>query len=331
MSIKWFILLYKHFLKFCSKTIIILIDLIILIIGIIIKCLKTCKLFVITNRSSIVQLVCVLFMICNGFVLIFDYLNFYYELKLIISKNDRGINWPAISVCTESNALFDKRNILNYFDLVREYSEKELKAKKQYNCSNNCRPYDRQQFFRISWDYYTTLKCCNYVSKYIRNDLLKYIEKFDKLIIDNLSYAQMIALTMTGEELFECRASVHFKNQTIGSNPTIIDDCFQRFRVSRDIYSDNNFGICYKFFDTDYQIRIENKDFIEIKIKYGSLNNLKYHLKLYYFIEGDTNLLPNKDNSFSTIKHGLKLNAIIKSVSFEMLSIPYMQLCQRKG
>ena len=141
----------------------------------------------------------------------------------------------------------------------------------------------------------------------------------------------MIALTMRGEELFECRASVHFKNQTIGSNQTIIDNCFKTFRVSRDIYSNNNFGICYKFFDTDYQIRIENKDFIEIKIKYESLKNLKYNLIFYYFIDGDTNHLPNKDNSFSTINLGLKLNAIIRSVSFEMLSTPYMQLCQRKG
>ena len=139
MFIKWFIKVYKSFLKLCSKTIIILIDLIILMIGIIVKCLKTFKLFLVTNRSSIVQIICVLFMICNGFVLIFDYLNFDYELKLIISKIDSGIDFPPISVCTESNTLFNKRNILNYFDLFQEYSLNELKAERNFNCSNDCR------------------------------------------------------------------------------------------------------------------------------------------------------------------------------------------------
>ena len=331
MSIKGFIKFYKRFLKFCSKTIIILIDLIILIIRLIVKCLKTCKLFLVTNRSSIVQIICVLFMICNGFALIFDYLNFDYELKLIISDNDQGIDFPAISVCTESNKLFDKRNILKYFDLFGEYSEKELTDKRIFNCSNSCKYPFTQEFYGIGYVYYVLLQCCLAKSKNMRDNLIKFIQMDENMIFDHSSYEQMIALTMTGEELFECRASVHFKNQTIGSNQTIIDDCFQRFRVSRDFYSNNNFGICYKFFDTDYQIRIENKDFIEIKIKYESIQNLKYNLIFYYFIDGDTNILPNKDNAISTIKHGLKLNAFIKSVSFEMLSTPYMQLCRRKG
>ena len=71
-----------------------------------------------------------------------------------------------------------------------------------------------------------------------------------------LNYEQMKALMMSSDEMFECRASVHFANQTIVSNPTVIENCFHRFRVLRDIYSNNEFGICYNFFDKNYRIRI---------------------------------------------------------------------------
>ena len=158
----------------------------------------------------------------------------------------------------------------------------------------------------------------------------------------------MIALIMTSEELFECRASVHFANQTIGSNQTIIDNCWQRFRVSLDIYANNEFGICYKFFDNNHQILLNYNDIIEIKIKYKSFINFMFNalfdkygkinsniqelFEFYYFAESDTKVLPTKDIAILTDKaRNLRLNAFIKTLSFEMLSIPYMPYFERNG
>ena len=255
MSIKWLTKIFINFLKLCSKTIILVIEEIILLISLIIKCLKVCKNFIVTNKLTIIQLICVLFMICNGLLLILDYLKFDYELRLIISKNDRGIDLPAIDICTESNVLFDKRKILKHFDLDRHYSLIEHKLKLHNYCSYYCRPKYQQFYYQSLLFYFNSLKeCCNNYSQYIHARLKLFIEKFEQMIFAHLSYEQMISLTLSGQELFECRASVHLKNQTIGSNQTIIDNCFQVFPISRHIYVNNDFGICYKLFDNNNQI-----------------------------------------------------------------------------
>ena len=151
------------------------------------------------------------------------------------------------------------------------------------------------------------------------------------MIFAHLSYEQMISLTLSGPELFECRASVHLKNQTIGSNQTIIDNCFQVFPISRHIYVNNDFGICYKLFDNNNQIRIENNDLIEIRIEYELIKILRNSYVFYYLADGDTNRPQNQENSFTIPREGYKFNLILKTISFEMLSIPFMQLCERKG
>ena len=287
--------------------------------------------------------------------MISDYLNFDYELKLIVSKNDRGIDLPAISVCTESNVLFDKKKVLQYFDLSQKYSRLENKVKTKRLLCEDCRkdrnfkPYQGDTSGRyVRWVFLGLNSCCIRVMNEIYASLRKFYYGYGQMIFDHLSYEQMIALTMTSEELFECRASVHFANQTIGSNQTIIDNCWQRFRVSRDIYANNDFGICYKFFDNNYQIILNYNDIIGIKIKYESILNFMFNFvidrygkidpkiqdsfRFYYFAESDTNVLPNKDFAVFTEKTKYnRLNAFIKTLSFDMHSTPYMQYCQRNG
>ena len=51
----------------------------------------------------------------------------------------------------------------------------------------------------------------------------------------------------------------------------------------------------------------------------------------YYLADGDTNRPQNQENSFTIPREGYKFNLILKTMSFEMLSIPFMQLCERKG
>ena len=183
-------------------------------------------------------------MIYNAFVLISEYLKFGYELKLIFSNNNRGIDLPAISVCTESNVLFDRRKVIQYFGLSREYSEFEITVEKEYSINIEKCKSRLGKTLHIDSDY--ILKCLkNYYgikSEKMRNFLIKY-----EPIFEHLSYDQLIAFTLSSDELFECSASLHYKNQTIESNATIIENCFERFRISRDIYANNDFGICYKF------------------------------------------------------------------------------------
>ena len=298
-------------------------------------------------------MVCVFFMVCNTFVLISDYLNFDYELKLDISQNDREIYLPAISVCTENNVLFEKRKVSQYFDLNREYSQLENKVKMKWDCTRYCRK--RYNYFQgdtkaenIVSLFLRTYDCCKSIIKRRIESIRTFYYDYEQIIFRHLSFEQMIELTMTSEELFECRASVHFKNQTIDSNQTIIDNCWQRFRVSRDIYANNDFGICYKFFDNNYQIVLNYNDIIGIKIKYESILNFMFNFvidrygkidpkiqdsfRFYYFAESDTNVLPNKDFAVFTEKTKYnRLNAFIKTLSFDMLSTPYMQYCQRNG
>ena len=293
-------------------------------------------------------------MICNGIELISDYLNFDYELKLSVI-NDRGIDLPAISVCTESNVLFDKRKVLLYFDLSREYLRLENEVKLKWDYYENCRRNKRTDRYQddADSDHMMTLflekySCCEKIVKTRFASLKRFYHIYEKMIFDHLSYEQMIALIMTSEELFECRASVHFANQTIGSNQTIIDNCWQRFRVSRDIYANNDFGICYKFFDNNYQIILNYNDIIEIRIKYESIMNFMFNFvfdrhdkidssiqdlfRFYYFAESNTKILPTKDFAILTEKtRNNRLNAFIKTLSFDMLSTPYMQYCQRNG
>ena len=325
MSIKLKIKVFINLIKLFWKIIILLIELIISIIGIIIECLKALKFLIVKNRLSFVQLICVLFMIGNGFVLISDYLEYNYQLKLIISNNDKGLDLPTISICTESNRLFDKRKILEYFDISSEYSEYQVNLKSYFNCSK-CRYH-----YELVLNYQLSLACCKLKFKGNVNYLINYIKYYEQMVFDEVNNEQMIALMMSSEELFECRASVHFANQTIDSNPTVIDNCFHRFRVLRDIYSNNDFGICYKLFDKNYQIRIRINDFVEIGIKFESLINLNHNFILYYFADGNTKQSLIRDYVFTTRKHGLKMNAILRTVSFEMLSIPFMQFCQRNG
>ena len=87
-------------------------------------------------------------MICNGFVLISNYLNSDYELKLIVSKNDRGIDLPAISVFTSNNVFFDKRKILQYFDLSREYTRLENEVNLKWDFLEECRRKNRFKYYQ---------------------------------------------------------------------------------------------------------------------------------------------------------------------------------------
>ena len=59
--------------------------------------------------------------------------------------------------------------------------------------------------------------------------------------------------------------------------------------------------------------------------------NWQRHFRFYYFADSDTNYMPTKDTVELTQNNGLKHYAYLQTLSFEMLSTPYMQYCQRNG
>ena len=287
-------------------------------------------------------MICISFMIFNAFVLISEYLKFSYELKLIISNTNRRIDFPAISVCTESNVLFDKKKVFQYFDLTQEY---ENSVEKELNATDECNSQIIEEDDMLE-NFHYVYRCLRkftdraYIKLY--NKLRIILMKFELIIFEQLSFDQMTGLTISSDELFECSAAVHFKNQTIESNAAIVEKCSQRFRISRDIYANNNFGICYKFFDKNYGIYLKNDDYIKIKIKLETRRNfmaimtdqtinLNYYFGLYYFVDDNTNRLIKRYNAFETTEVGFKSDVFFKTVSFEMLSTLYMEFCLKAG
>ena len=80
----------------------------------------------------VIQLLCFCLLVYNGFDMTNDYLSFEYVYKLKVLDNDFRYDLPPISVCTESNVLFDKQKTLNYFQRSEEYSRFETNIKQTY-------------------------------------------------------------------------------------------------------------------------------------------------------------------------------------------------------
>ena len=67
------------------------------------------------------KLICLLVLIKSGFDVIIDYLSFGFDYKLIVLDNsENGFDLPAISVCTESHVLFDKRKVVKHFNQTKQ-------------------------------------------------------------------------------------------------------------------------------------------------------------------------------------------------------------------
>ena len=84
---------------------------------------------------------------------------------------------------------------------------------------------------------------------------------------NDLIFDEMKNLTISANELFNCSAKLHFRNESFVSNATIIENCFDRFEVLQSIYG-NEFGICYTFFAKNYSIFLKDDDYIEFHINY---------------------------------------------------------------
>ena len=199
---------------------------------------------------------------CSAVSMTFDYLSYPYIYKLIVSDNNRGFDLPAISFCTERNVYFDKNKINNYFNLSEEYKRYEREFQKLFE----------QEFVKCSKTIaknvpFSMIHDCDKIENRKYFNLSLIYRDFENKIFENLSFDEMKNLTISANELFNCSAKLHSRNESFVSNATIIENCFDRFEVLQSIYG-NEFGICYTFFAKNYSIFLKDDDYIEFNINY---------------------------------------------------------------
>ena len=75
-----------------------------------------------------VQTICLIILLRSGFELTSDYLEYRFEYKLIVSDNNNGYDLPSISVCTETQVMFDTKKAIDlgmaFEKLSRKFLEK---------------------------------------------------------------------------------------------------------------------------------------------------------------------------------------------------------------
>ena len=320
----------------------------------VICCEKFCKLFlnfvkflfefVVKHLLIIIQIICLCLLVYNGFDLTSDYLLFDYVFKLEVLDTQTGYDFPGISVCTENNVLFDKNKVLGYFDLSEEYSQMKnnlwIKYTEDFNTFK-----DRILNKGIQQKKY------HFLITEMNYKLSKLLIPYEKMIFVELYFYEMISLRVKAEELFDCSAKLHIRNQSIFSKVTEIDSCIG---IREKLYFNEEYGICYTLFTKTMSTSFMMNDYIEIRIKSSTLRHfminginfqdiyykdIKY-FELYwqdnfllYFMMNNLNFIQpvNKMNAFKTEDIGSKNILQLKRQGITFLSKPYMDQCNDEG
>ena len=197
------------------------------------------------------------------------------------------------------------------------------------------------------------------------NETELFIDKINQRISIELNFYEMNSLTINVNQLFDCSAKVHFRNESFGSNSTNIANCFNYFEAIKSIYSNNDFGICFGFFATNYSIYVKGNDYIKLKVKDSAQNSLlmntyqemnrkfvsfisakksflglRKSLKLYFdnyfvlyfFIDPKTRYITHDRNTaLKTTKSSFNAELKITKTFVKLLSKPYMENCFNYG
>ena len=254
-------------------------------------------------------------------VMSIDYLEFKYRYNLIVEDNSEGFEWKPLSVCTESKVLFDKQNLIQYFNLTEVYYKYENK-----NYKGNLKT-PKIEFGKM-------------------NRISKFFAPFVNKIFDEFDFVEMSSLRVDEKELFECSAKIHFNNPSNNSFAMEMENCFEKFEIKSTIIANNTFGICYEFFETNSPIFLKEEDFIKIQIKIRKQTDfIMYHVNRKMFIDGmdipkfyqyfrwyyfinDVKSIASKTSLITSTRIGLSAELKISKTSIEMLSVPYMTFCE---
>ena len=264
-----------------------------------------------------VKTICLIILLLSAMQVTFDYFQYPFEYKLIVSDNKYGFDLPSISVCTETNVLFVKNKVIENFYI--HYQRKQLlnsvSNEFEYNfkhCTeeyelylkmNEDSSFNKSKNFTIDFENLISIEnfndrklgfkgfCYQYYEQlnYKLNEMFKI---FEQKILSEMSYQEMNSLTISSNELFSCSAKIHFRYES--SKIEEIANCFDRFEVLQSIYANKEFGICFTFFAKNYSIFLKDNDFIEFVVKYKSQMNLINNG--YYDVTNQLNYILNKRN-----------------------------------
>ena len=154
-----------------------------------------------------IQSICLILLVFNGLQMTTDYMRFDYLYKMDVLDNDLGYEFPGITICTESQILFDRLKILKYFNATKEYSDYVLYK------SHILDKWYYKHFLLKEW----TIKK--------NKDMNKFYIPFEKRISNELDLNEKFDLIVRANDLFSCWAEIDYKNET---NSIRIDNCFDR-------------------------------------------------------------------------------------------------------
>ena len=295
--------------------------------------------------SIIIKLLVFVLLFFSVISMTFDYLSYPYIYKLIVSDNNRGFDLPAISFCTERNVFFDKNKINEYFNSSEEYKRRE-KEYEEYFEQKYAKCFDNLYESDNKTANYLVVPFCESIINEKNNNLSLFYRPYEEKIFNTLSFDEMKKLTISANELFNCSAKLHFRNESFVSNATEIRDCFQMFDVFESIFG-NDLGICYTFFPK--RVLLKDDNYIEFNINYetqqrflvkgfelsfgkefiGIPNN---YFKIFYIIdEKRREFNPKIQAKLNSQRTGLNADLNFRKTSVDLLSMPYMQKCLKYG
>ena len=102
---------------------------------------------------------------------------------------------------------------------------------------------------------------------------------FDKnnKFVDELSFEEKRNLMIRANHMINCSAKLHSRYD---SNYTQTKNCVQDFKVLESIYGNQDFGICFTFFDSNERFYLKDDDFIEFKFSYE--NGPDFHRNSFF-------------------------------------------------
>ena len=298
------------------------------------------------NLIKFINFVCLLFLIYNAIDMTIDFLQFDYEYKLIADYNKNGIDLQPISVCTETDVIFNKRKVISNFDIQIDIVKYEKDASNYYNRFPKKKKFPKineecelkSDWIIFEWDKMKSFSKEKWLLNLCTN---RFFQDYQRMIFDEMSLDELNALTFESNELFSCSAKVHLKNNITKESNNNIDNCFDKYSVKKTIKANKKFGVCYTFFDKNYQISIKTDDFIKISINFQKQKEFiknkplnydylgiysKYYFRLFLFIDHSNKV---KGNIIELNRSPSDITMNIITETNELLSTPYMDFCQQ--
>ena len=303
------------------------------------------KLNLILVIKLFVKVLCFVVLLRSAALITKDYLSFPIVYNLMVTDNRDGTDLPAISVCTDRHVLFDKLELIKYLGLKQKYLEHKEKYKKLFGgrklivkC-NSLRGLENR-------------KCVQEFILYVKEQK-EFSKQYEPFIYDDLSLEEFKTITIS-EELFQCEANVRLRSDATNDSNHVITDGFKRFAVLRSVYANNDFGICFTFFDQNYSIYLKDKDFLKLTVDkyyqnkflylpffdmtlrgYAEKINFKYEklkFSLKMWIKPTTRQSHDHDQLFVYMKEqGFNSEIRFRKTSLDLLSTPYDKYCFNYG